>query len=206
MRGVLAASALLISGCGGHSSQNADEPSGTFAVQVLHASFPARQSIARPTQLRVTVRNRGSQTMPVVAVTLNTLNYTEHHPELADNKRPIWVIERGPGPVAHPAVETQEVSQLGDAQTAYVNTWALGPLPPGRARTFLWELVPVKSGLYTVHYAVAAGLSGKAKAQLVSGAPAQGKFIVHIAAAPPITQVNPNTGQVVPGRYPLAVP
>ena len=38
--------ALLASGCGGGERQDADEPSGTFKVDVS-ASFPAEQRLAR---------------------------------------------------------------------------------------------------------------------------------------------------------------
>ena len=54
-------------------------------------------------------------------MTLDSFYYTEHFPELAANKRPVWVVERGPGTVASPPVESQEVSVPGSAQTAYVN-------------------------------------------------------------------------------------
>ena len=65
-----------------------------------------------------------------------------------------------------------------------MNTWALGALAPGKTRTFIWHVVPVKAGAHTVHYSVAAGLAGKAKARLTSGAPAAGQFAVNIAPAP----------------------
>jgi hypothetical protein len=196
-----ALSVLLAAGCGA-ARQDAHETAGAFAVQILHASFPAKQSIARPTKLELQVRNSGSQTMPNVAITLDSLEYTSTYPELADDKRPTWVIERGPGPVPHPPVPTQEVSQLGGAQSAYANTWALGPLAVGKTQTFLWRLVPVRSGRYTVHYTVNAGLAGKAKAQLASGAAPHGQFTVNIAPAPALTHVNPQTGKVAPGAYP----
>jgi hypothetical protein len=173
-------------------------------MQIVHASFPARQSIARPAQLELQVRNSGKHTVPHVAVTLDSLEYTSHYPELADDKRPTWAIERGPGKVPHPLVPTQEVSQLGGDQTAYTNTWALGPLAPGRTQTFLWRLVPVKSGHYTVDYTLNAGLAGKAKARLASGGVPHGRFTVDIAPAPAINHVNPNTGKVAPGEYPTS--
>ncbi len=100
------------------------------------------------------------------------------------------------------ARETQEVSPPGGAQTAYVNTWALGALAPGKTRTFVWQVVPVKAGTYTVHYSVAAGLAGKAKARLASGAPAAGQFAVDIAPAPELTHVNPATGHIEGGEFP----
>jgi hypothetical protein len=191
-------SALLAAGCGA-ARQDAHETAAAFPVQVVHHSFPAKQSIARPTRLELQVRNSGSHAMPTVAITLDSLEYTSNYPELADDKRPTWAIERGPGPVPHPPVPTQEVSQLGGAQTAYVNTWALGPLAAGATQTFLWRLVPVKAGHYTVRYTVNAGLAGKAKAQ---GSGLHGQFDVDIAPAPAIAHVDPNTGKVAPGAYP----
>jgi hypothetical protein len=199
-----AACALLVSGCGGGTRQDAHEPSGTFQLRVLHAGFPAKQAVARPTKLELQVRNAGPRTVPNVAVTLDSLAYTEHFPELAANKRPVWVIERGPGAIANPPVESQEVSQPGGGQTAYVNTWALGPLAPGATQSFVWSVVPVKPGAHTVHFTVAAGLAGRARAvaNLGSGAAVQGSFTVTVAPAPATTHVDPNTGRVVVGASP----
>jgi hypothetical protein len=192
---------LLAAGCGGGARQDAREPAGTFTLAVVHSSFPPKQSIARPTALELVVRNTSPRTAPNVAVTLNSFDYTEHFPELASNKRPIWVVEKGPGAIPSPPVESEAVSPPGSGQTAYVNTWALGPLAPGSSRTFLWRVVPVKPGVHRVDYAVAAGLAGKAKAELPSGGPVAGHFNVYIASVPPARHVNPNTGQVVPGPY-----
>src|SRR2546430_324334 len=65
-------------------------------------------------------------------------SYVEKAPELAANKRPIWAIERGPGKAASPPVQSVDVSKPGSAQTAYVNTWALGAL--GRSEEHTSEL------------------------------------------------------------------
>jgi hypothetical protein len=172
-------------------------------MEVVKASFPARQSIARPTSFELRVRNAGARTVPNVAVTLDSFYYTEHFPELAANKRPIWVIERGPGAIAKPPVQSQEVSVPGGAQTAYVNTWALGALPAGATQTFIWKVVPVKAGPHTVNFTVAAGLAGKAKAALAGGGPVRGHVAVEVAPSPAKTHVDPATGRVVPGTYPL---
>jgi hypothetical protein len=195
------ASALVLGGCGGAARQDANEPTGTFAMEVVHASFPADQSIARQSKLELQVRNTGTRTAPSVAVSVDSFDHVSHYPGLADDKRPIWVIERGPGATAEPPVETQEVSVPG-GETAYVNTWALGALAAGQTRTFTWQVMPVKPGSYTVHYAVAAGLAGKAKAALTSGAPVQGQFAVDIAPAPPLTHVNPTTLRPEVGEAP----
>jgi hypothetical protein len=200
----VAAGALLLGGCGSGSRQDAGERAGTFAMQVVHPSFPAAQSIARQTRFVLPVRNTGSHTVPNVAVTIDSFDYTSTYPGLSDDKRPVWAIEQGPGAVASLPVESQEVSPPGGGQTAYVNTWALGALAPGKTRTFVWRVVPVKSGTYTVHYTVAAGLSGKAKAQLTSGGLVQGQFTAEIASAPKLKHVNPNTGQVEVGQFPFS--
>lgn len=206
--GAVALSALLAGGCGGGTRQDSREPTGSFPMKVVRASFPLKQSIARETKLELWVRNTGLRTVPNVAVTIDSFQYTSHYPELADDKRPIWAIEQGPGPIAKPPVESEEVSLSGGAGTAYVNTWAMGPLAAGQTRDFTWRVVPVKSGVYTVRYTVAAGLSGKAKA--VSGvglfrrrSPVQGQFAVYIRPAPRVTHVNPNTGRVEVGQIPL---
>ena len=206
--GALAAGAvagLLLAGCGGGSRQDAGEKSATYQMKVVAASFPAKQSIARPTVMSLLVRNTGSSTVPNVAITVDSFNYASNYPDLADDKRPIWAIEQGPGAIAKPPVQTQEISPPGGGQTAYVNTWALGPLPAGRAQLFTWKVVPVKAGAHTVTYTVAAGLGGQARAQLSSGGAVAGSFKVQIAGKPPLSYVDPKTGRVAPGTpYPVS--
>lgn len=124
-----ACAALALSGCGGQR-QDAQEPSGRYAVAVVRASFPRVQSIARPVNLVLQVRNLGLRTIPNMAVTVDSFSYTSSYPELASSKRPIWVIEQGPGAVASPAIQSAAVSPPGGGLTTFVNTWALGPLRP----------------------------------------------------------------------------
>ena len=193
---------LLVAGCGG-SSQDAHETKATYNVRVVRAYFPAHQSIASQTRLVLQVRNTGTQTVPNVAVTIDSFAYTSNYAELSSNKRPIWVVEDGPGAIPKRPVQSEAVSPPGGGQTAYVNTWALGALAPGHTGTFLWRVVPVKAGTYTLHYTVAAGLAGNARAQLAGGGHAIGHFTVAIAPRPPATHVDPETGQVVPGAYPV---
>jgi hypothetical protein len=201
---VLALGAVpLVAGCGAGTRQDAGEPSASFEMKLLHASFPTKQSIARPATMELQVQNTGAHAVPNLAVTVDSFDYTiAPLNELAANKRPIWAIEQGPGAIAKAPVETQEVSAPGGGQTAYVNTWALGRLAPGKTATFTWKVVPVKPGTHTVHFAVAAGLSGKAKARLASGGLANGQFTVDIAPAPPVTHVNPSTGRIEVGAFP----
>ncbi len=199
---LLGACAAIVAGCGGGTRQNADEPVATYTVAVDHASFPAVQSVARPTVMALEVRNTSTGTIPNIAITVDAFDYVSNYPDLAVNKRPIWVIEQGPGAISKSPVQSQVVSPPGGGQTAYVNTWALGSLPPGHTRTFAWRVTPVKPGVYTVHYTIAAGLSGNAKARTASGAIPHGHFTVAIAPRPPSKHINPNTGQLAPGRYP----
>jgi len=199
---VAAGSLLALAGCGGGSPATAGEPSQSYRVGVVAASFPAKQSIAKRERMILAVRNTGVHTIPNIAITVDSFNYASSYVGLAANKRPVWVIERGPGAKASVPVETQEVSTPGSAQTSYVNTWALGALPPRRTATFVWRVVPVKGGLYTVHYTVAADLGGKAHARLALGRPATGTFLVRVAPAPPATHVDPETGKLVKGAYP----
>ncbi len=72
-------------------------------MAVVHAHFPVRQVIARPTAMAIVVRNTGSTTVPNVAVTVDSFNYVSSYPNLAANKRPIWAVERGPGRDREPA-------------------------------------------------------------------------------------------------------
>jgi len=199
--GAAGLAALAVSGCGG-TRVDANETKGHFDVEILHATFPTKQSIARPATLSIAVRNSSGKQIRNLAVTVDSFNYVSTAPELSANKRPVWAIERGPGRTAKPPVQSVEVSTPGSGQTAYVNTWALGPLASGATRTFSWLVVPVKAGTHTVRFAVAAGLSGKARAQLSSGGSAAGHFDVDIAGKPPQTFVDPNTGKVRTGTAP----
>ena len=58
-------------------------------------------------------------------------------------------------------------------------------------------MTPVQGGTYTVHYRVAAGLQGKAKAVTGDGSVPEGEFVVRIDTAPPQTRVD-DSGNVVP--------
>jgi hypothetical protein len=179
-----------VAGCGGGDRQDANEQSGTFKVSVDKASFPARQRLAKQEELRVVVRNADSKTIPNVAVTITsddpknpTGGFTTRAQQagLADDRRPIWIVDAGP---------------YGGG-TAYVGTWTLGPLPAGRSKEFVWKVTAVQPGTHTVRYRVAAGLDGKATAQTGSGDEAAGTFRVDISRKPSAATVNPETGAVV---------
>jgi hypothetical protein len=190
---VVASLALLAGGCGGGPRQDADEPSGTFKVEIVRASFPQRQHIAEPVVMRLRVRNADRRSLANVAVTVLTrgrpgtasaaFGQTQAPgTELADSLRPIWVLDRGPT----------------GGETADANVWDAGPLFPGQERTLTWRLVAAKAGTYSIRYRVFPGLTGRAKA---ARGHTPGVFRVRIVDRPVAAHVGPN-GQVVRGPLP----
>jgi hypothetical protein len=185
-----AAVVLGASGCGGGSARpDGDEPAGSYRVDVVGASFPARQAIADRATMRVRVRNADSRTVPNVAVTVRThakqpggtpsaFGQAVDDPRLADPERPVWIVDRAPAA----------------GGTADAGTWALGALPPGRTRTFEWRLTAVQPGRYTVGYEVSAGLGGRAR--LAAGSKGAGTFRVRIGDEPPESRVG-DDGRVI---------
>jgi hypothetical protein len=178
-------------GCGG-ARQDADEPSGQFNVGVTSASFPAQQTIAQSTRMKIQVRNTDKRELPNVAVTVTTkptragaapiaFGEADSDTRLADTAKPVWIVDAGPG----------------GGTTAYTNTWALGKMFPGETKTFTWKLTAVKAGTYTVAYRVAPGLDGKARP--AGGATTRGSFSVTISDKPVPARVDDN-GNVVRGE------
>jgi hypothetical protein len=178
---VASVAAVTVAGCGGGKRQDADEPSGTFRVDVVNASFPAKQHLAKPERFVIAVRNSGNRTLPNVAVTVSSFAARSEQAGLADPERAVWVIDASP--------------RGGD--TAYTNTWALGRLAPGQTRRFVWRVTAVQAGTHTVKWQVAAGLNGKAKATLAGNRAPAGSVTVAVSGKPAQARVDPKTGKVV---------
>lgn len=200
---VAAAVAVPLAGCGGQR-QDAHEPSGTYTVNVVRQSFPVRQNLAHTSDLVLVVRNDSNKTVPNMAVSVDSFSSPSAQPDLANPARPVWIVDVGPGPAPVRGVEGNGTDYPGGAVTAYVNTWAVGAVPPHATRRFVWKVTAVKPGLHRVTYTVAAGLNGKARAVDANGQPVRGSFTVAIASAPAQVHVDPNTGKVVPGPPPLS--
>ena len=66
----MGATALVAAGCGGGSGQDEDEPKGDFPVEVVSASFPQEQKLAKDSKMEIVVRNAGSKEIPVISVTV----------------------------------------------------------------------------------------------------------------------------------------
>lgn len=190
----LAAAGLV--GCG-EARQDAQEPSGRFQASVT-ASFPGKQALAKTSTLVIRVRNEESRrTIPNVAVTLNGFDTRATEPNVADPSRPVFVINGKPKNIGT-FPETQEAAPEG-GDTAYVNTWALGPLRPGKVKTFKWTVTAVRAGSYKLHYIVAAGLNGKAKAVGVGGGIVDGRLAGTISGNAPQSRIAADGKTVVQG-------
>jgi hypothetical protein len=175
---------VVVAGCGGggeSARQDADEPSGTWTVDVVEAEFPRSQRLAEQETLRIRVKNTADRAMPNVAVTVESFAQRSEQAGLADASRPVWIVDDGPR----------------GGGTAYTNTWALGRMAPGQTKTFEWKVTPVKAGEHKVTYRVAAGLDGKAKARLDGGDPVEGTFTVNVSKKPSQSRVDPDSGEVI---------
>jgi hypothetical protein len=188
----------LIAGCGGGERQDENEPEGDFAVEVTQASFPKKQRLAQSSDLVITVRNAGDAAIPDVAVTVDGFQFRKNDETLADDERPQFVVNGVPREIGGLA-DAKDATPLG-CDTAYVNTWACGPLKAGDEKSFRWSVTAVKAGPYRISYAVAAGLDGNARAVGATGGGApRGTFTGTVSDAAPEVRVGDDGRTVVEG-------
>jgi hypothetical protein len=139
--------------------------------------------------MRLQVRNTDDKQLPDLAVTIQTapdvkgaaptaFGQASDNTQLADSNQPVWIVDRGP--------------KGGDS--AYTNTWSLGPMSPGETKDVEWHVTAVRPGTYTIKYAVSPGLNGKAK--VANGQRSSGTFDVTISDEPVPARVN-GKGEVV---------
>jgi hypothetical protein len=197
LAGLCASLALGLAACGGEEKQDENEPEGRFRVDIVDANFPVKQKLAKRSELEITVRNAGERTVPNIAVTVNGFDTKLKNPSLADPSRPIFVINGKPREIGDFA-ESKDLAPEG-GETAYVNTWALGPLKSGQEKTFRWSVTAVRAGRYEIEYKVAAGLDGKAKAIDAEGVTPAGTFIGTVDDTPPDTRVAEDGVTVIRG-------
>jgi hypothetical protein len=174
-----------------------NEPSGNFRVAVVRAAFPAKQKLAKQSNLVITIRNTGGKAVPNLAVTVNGFETREIAPDLADPERPTFAVNGRPVRIGGLPESQEEVPAA--CVTAYVNTWACGKLAPGKQRTFKWTVTAVKAGPYRVTYSVAGGLDGKAKAVDANGTRPTGTFAGTISDAAPQVRIGADGKTVVGG-------
>jgi hypothetical protein len=106
-------------------------------------------------------------------------------PLLASRSRPIWIIDRQPGPCVHSCDD----GGPGGATTAYTNTWARGRLKPGQTRRFTWRVTAIRAGRYRVRYTIAAGLGGNLDA-VTGHANAAGTLRIRVTSKPASVRVS----------------
>jgi hypothetical protein len=189
---------LAIAGCGGGQRQDENEPEGNFPVEVVKSEFPENQKLAKSSDLVVTVRNAGRKTIPNIAMTVNGLDRRKKDPDLADPNRPVFALNGVQVEIAG-FPEAKDASPRG-CDTAYLNTWACGPLKPNQQKTFRWSVTAVQAGAFRVSWRVAAGLDGKAKAVAMGGGPApQGRFQGTVSDAAPKVRVADDGRSIVNG-------
>ena len=180
---MLAAVVLLLASCGG-KSQDANEPSGKFKVEVVRASFPGDQKLAKRSTMVIVIKNVDNRELPNPSITVDSFNRNTTASNVADPSRPVFVVNAGP---------------VG-GDTANQATAAFGkPLPPGKTRTFRWDVTAVHSGRYKIHWEVSAGLYGKALAVDSAGNTPKGTFSGKISNAAPHSKVNFKNGRTVEG-------
>ncbi len=183
-------------GCG-DERQDAEEPEGEFEVDVVRASFPERQRLAQRSELEIGVRNAGDRTIPNVAVTVDGFNYRSATPELADPERPRFVLNGVPVEIGG-FPDAKNASPRG-CETVYVNTWACGPLRPGRERSFSWSVTAVRAGNFRIRWQVAAGLDEARAVAAGGGSAPRGTFAGSVSDEPAQARVADDGKTVVSG-------
>ncbi len=142
--------ALGLAACGGGERQDATEPSGNFPVQVPRASFPSRQLLANSTDLELAIKNAGTDTIPNLAVTINTgrikagvkatgtgqgsFNIRLNNPALADPNRPVWILENDYPKVLGNGVTRKNLHSAPRASAAAAQTTPSSSARSRRAR------------------------------------------------------------------------
>ena len=204
----LAGVSLLAAGCGGQTTasggpQDEKEPKGDFPVRVVTASFPSNQSLSKNSSMRIVVENAGQKDVPNINVTVKcgkglggSFSVASQEQDLADPERPQFVVNQIPTatPRQNPPLDPAPLER----SSAFVDTYPLGKLAPGRRATFVWDVTAVKGGPYKLCWKVNAGLYGKANATKAadSALPISGTFAGEVSTKAPQAKVA-NDGHTV---------
>src|SRR3954469_3384982 len=189
-----------LAGCGSQvvkgDPQDRAEPSGLFPVRVQSATFPNGQNLAKDSSMVIQVENAGQKRIPDINVTVKcgsglggSFLTTVDEQDVSDPQRPQFVVNKIP-------TRTERVNPPLDPaplerSSAFVDTYPLGPLDPGRKATFRWDLTAVKAGPYRLCWRVNAGLYGKAKAVPSSDSElgVRGQFSGEVSNRPPKAKI-----------------
>jgi hypothetical protein len=117
--------------------------------------------------------------------------------DVSDPERPQFVVNKIPTATArvNPPLDPAPLER----SSAFVDTYPLGPLDPGRRATFRWDVTAVKAGPYRLCWRVNAGLYGKAKAVTSSGSalPISGEFKGTVSNKAPKARIADNGTTVI---------
>ena len=202
--------AVPVAGCGGSPPrQDENEEEGEYTVEVTKAEFPPKQRLAETVDLELFFRNPSTDTdVPDIVVTIYTgddkadgaFNIRSEQQGLADPNRPVWILENDYPKVIEdgeaPSGKELDAADTAGAETAATNTYSFGELPAGEELHTVFRVTPVVGGTYTVHYEVAAGIDGEAKAVTEDGGPVEGEFVASITTKPRAAAVD-EQGNVV---------
>ena len=119
-----------------------------------------------------------------------SFNTPVDQPGLANRNRPVWILEDQYPKVLPPGVKDPDEAPSAGAAAAQTDTFQFGPMRAGDSKDIVWRVTPVRAGTYTIHYEVAAGLQGEAKAVTAQDRPVKGDFAVTINPKPQQTCVN----------------
>ena len=153
------------------SDRTRTRPSGDFPVEVVKACVPGEAEAREELGARRDRAQRRPGDDPEHRPDRQRLRRAQaSSPDLADPNRPVFAINGVQVKIAG-FPESKDAAPRG-CDTAYVNTWACGPLKPNEMKTFRWSVTAVRAGDYKVTWRVNAGLDGKAKAVAQGGGPA----------------------------------
>ena len=194
---------LAVAGCGGGEKQDAKEPTGSYPVKLVSATFPQQQSLAKDSTMEIVVQNAGQKMIPMINVTVKcgpglggSFSTTTQDTDVADPQRPQFVVNKIPTATerVNPPLDPAPLER----SSAYVDTYPLGPLGAGRTATFKWDVSAVKAGPYRLCWRVNAGLYGKAKAVPASGGPPiNGEFKGVISRKAPKATIGPDDRTII---------
>jgi hypothetical protein len=168
------AAALLTVTLGACGDDQESVESETVKLELVKAKFPARQKLAEPQTMQLTVRNPTERAVETVSATVSPgdaaragsgFNTAADNPNASDPSTPIWIVDEGPtnGVTVDPAVTR------------------LGPVAPGETVTFRWQLMPSRVGSYKVRWLIGGDLQNKVNVVGQDGDPIEGTFPVRIS-------------------------
>ena len=189
---VLGGAIATASACGS-DSESPNQPEGEFPLQLNEATLKPRQRLAETSNLVISVTNTGTQTIPDLAVTIQTrpsdlspeqagvpngsFSVRLDREDVAIQTRPVWILNAD-----WPRLNGADTS--AGAQRAQTNTYAFGELEPGDTAKMDWNLNAVQTGDFIVSWKISPSLSATSPAVDQAGLPLSGEIEVEISGQP----------------------